>query len=126
MLPNGTPVSILGTMDRWYRVQSGSDNGWMHHTWVKVAEFHDAGFEAKHVQIKSFDNGSDAQAYLTSTPFPLDVYLATNGWLAVTLDGTFTDAQAASVLTQMKEAGLIPLDSFQTYGNTYVQKLCCD
>ncbi len=126
MLPNATPVAILGATDRWYRVRSGADTGWMHHTWLKVAEFHDAGFEAKHVQIKSFDNGGDARAYLARMPLPLDVYVATNGWLAVTLDGTFTDAQAGDVLARMKSADLIPADSFQTFGNTYMEKLCCD
>lgn len=126
MLENGTPVTILGTTDRWYRVRSGAYAGWTHHTWVKVDQFYDAGFDAKHVQIKSFDNERDTAAYLGSMPFPLDVYAATNGWLAVTLDGTYTADAAAGLLAQMKATGQIPDDSFQTYGNTYMQKLCCD
>lgn len=126
VLQNGEAVAILGTNDRWYRVRSGDYLGWMHHTWVKVDQFYDAGFEAKHVQIKSFDNGAAAEEYLRSSGMPLDAFIATNGWLAVTLDGTFTDPDAENILRSMKAGGRIPSDSYQTFGNTYMQKLCCD
>lgn len=126
VLQNGAPLAIVGTNDRWYRVRSGEFLGWMHHTWVKVDQFYDAGSDAKHVQIKSFDNATDAEAYLSASTLPLDVFVATNGWLAITLDGTFTDAEAENALRGLKASGLIPSDSFQTHGNTYMQKLCCD
>lgn len=44
----------------------------------------------------------------------------------MTLDGTYTDAEAETLLSRLKAADAIPSDSFQTFGNTYMQKLCCD
>ncbi|MDC1198766.1 SH3 domain-containing protein [bacterium] len=127
VLENGVPVAILGTIDRWYRVAiDGGEQGWLHHTWLKVDEFYSGGFEAKHVQIKSFDDPSEVQVYLRESPLDLDVYMATNGWFAITLDGTFSEVEAARFLSSLKSQDRIPADSFQTYGNTYMEKLCCD
>lgn len=126
MLENGAAVAILGTTDRWYRVRAGEKLGWMHHTWVMVDQFHDDGFESKHVQIKSFENRAAVQSYLNDMPFALDVFIATNGWYAVTLDGSYSEDAAARLLSELKAGARIPDDSFQTYGNTYMQKICCD
>ena len=38
-----------------------------------VDQFHDAGFDAKHVQIKSFETGAETDAYLSRSPLALDV-----------------------------------------------------
>ena len=53
-------------------------------------------------------------------------HLASNGWFAVTLAGTFEEQVAARELARLKASNEVPNDSFITYGNTYVRNVCCD
>lgn len=125
---NGTRVSIAHSSNRWYRLEVVESNlaGYMHHTWVAVDQFVSGASDHRHIQIKSFEQLLHVQAYVRSTSLPVSVYLATNGWFAVTLDGTYDKDVAAARVGSLKAQGVIPDDSFVTYGNTYALKLCCD
>lgn len=125
-LRNGDRVSILGSNDRWYRVQAGNWTGYMHHTWLFIDQFNAAPFGQRHVQVKSVRTIPEAAAFLKTTAIPLSVYLATNGWFAITLQGTYDEAGAVALLRAHKTTGGIPDDSFMTYGTTYARKICCD
>lgn len=125
ILRNGTPLRILSDEDRWYRVSGGGHFGYMHHTWVFVDQFERGPFEQRHIQIKSVSNLSDALAYARSSSLPLAVYVATNGWFAITLEDTFEEEIARQLVRKLKEQKAIPDDSFITYGNTYVRQACC-
>ncbi|MES0038650.1 hypothetical protein NKJ74_25865 [Mesorhizobium sp. M0046] len=124
-LRNGSPVTILGSVARWYRVQAHGQTGYMHDTWVYVDQYESGPFEQRHIQVKSFDNLADASAYVRSAPVPLAAYLATNGWFAVTLEETFDQVMAKNLAIELKARGAIPDDAYMTYGNTYVRKVCC-
>lgn len=126
ILRNGTPLTILGDRDRWYRVRVGNITGYMHHTWVYVDQFESGPFDHRHVQIKSFDNLYDALTFAETSSLQVDVYLATNAWYAVTLRGTFEESRAKELLRILKGNKAIPSDSFVTYSNTYVGKVCCN
>lgn len=125
-LPNGTPIGITGSVDRWYRVNATGQTGYMHHSWVFVDQYESGPFAQRHIQVKSFDNLADASAYARSSSIPLATYLATNGWFAVTLDETFEQDVAKRLVETMKEQQSIPADAFVVYGNTYVRKVCCE
>lgn len=87
---------------------------------------YDSGpFEERHVQVKSFDNLAEAEAYVHASPIPVTAYLATNGWFAVTLSQTYSQEMASNLVKTMKANGAIPDDAYMTYGNTYVRKVCC-
>ncbi|TYR36115.1 hypothetical protein FY036_01320 [Mesorhizobium microcysteis] len=125
-LRNGDRVAILGTQDRWYRVRADNRTGFMHHTWVFVDQFNAAPFGQRHVQVKSVRTIPEAAAVLQTSAIPLSVYLATNGWFAITLEGTYDQTRATALLQAHKTTGGIPDDSFMTYGTTYARKICCD
>jgi hypothetical protein len=125
VLRNGMGVSILGSTGRWYRVQAGNQVGYMHDTWVHVDQYDSGPFGRRHVQVKSFDNYAEAEAYVRSSSIPLSAYLATNGWFAITLNNTFDEPMAKSLVSEMKARGAIPDDAYATFGNTYVRKVCC-
>jgi hypothetical protein len=121
---NGAPVSIIGNTDRWYRVQLGASVGYAHHSWVWVDQFEGGNFEDRYVQIKSLRSYVASEAFVQASTIPLSVHLATNGWFAITLKETFPDQLARRELERRKDQ--LPADSFVTYGNTYVRKVCCD
>ena len=123
---NRSPVRILESSGRWYRVQTSRGVGYMHDTWVLVEQFDSGGFEDRHIQIKSFDNYPDAERYVRASPVPLTAYLSTNGWFAITLAETFEAGIGAALLKELKAKKLVPDDSYMSYGNTYARKVCCD
>lgn len=125
-LRNGTPLSIIDNQARWYRIRTGGTAGFMHHTWVYVDQFESGPFERRHIQIKSLEDMQEAIRFAQSSPIDLDVYLASNSWFAVTLRGTFDEVNAKAVLKSLKSRHQIPDDSFMTYANTYVKKVCCN
>jgi hypothetical protein len=127
-IQNGTRVSIAHSSDRWYRLEVVGRNlaGYMHHTWVAVDQFATGASDHRHIQIKSFEQLHSVQAYVRSTNLAVSVYVATNGWFAITLDGAYDKETAAAHVGRLKAQGIIPEDSFVTYGNTYAVKLCCD
>lgn len=123
---NGTAVEILSSKDRWYQVRAGGFIGYLHHTWVFVDQYESGRFDHRHIQVKSFDNYSDAEAYVRASTMPLAAHLATNGWFAITLAETFPEDTALARTKALKAAGLVPSDTIMTYSNTYVRKVCCD
>ncbi|WP_417686607.1 SH3 domain-containing protein [Roseibium sp.] len=125
-LSNGTPVEILADSDRWYRVRATGFTGYMHHTWVRVDQFEATPGLQRLIQIKSFDNLDDALTYAKATNIPASVFLATNGWFAVTVAAWFDKSDALKAAKRLKKQERIPEDSFVTLGNTYVVKLCCN
>ncbi|TPJ77181.1 MULTISPECIES: SH3 domain-containing protein [unclassified Mesorhizobium] len=125
VLRNGSPVAILGSSGRWYRVQAGNQVGYMHDTWVHVDQYDSGPFGRRHIQVKSFDNYAEAEAYVRTSSIPVSAYLATNGWFAITLDNTYDEPMASTLVGEMKARGAIPSDSYSTFGNTYVRKVCC-
>jgi hypothetical protein len=124
-LRNGAVVQILGNSARWYRVKKGAHVGFMHDTWVHVDQYQSGAFEQRHIQIKSFDNYAEAEAFVRSSTLSLSIYLATNRWFAITLKDTYYQNAAKDLAKMLKDAGKIPDDSYVSYGNTYVRKLCC-
>lgn len=122
---NGFRVSILASSGRWYHVRAGEHLGYLHDTWVHVDQYASGPFAHRHIQVKSFDNLAETEAYIRSSPVPLTAYLATNGWFAITLSDTFAPDVAKKLVKAMKENGSIPEDSYMTFGNTYVRKVCC-
>ncbi|RVD55062.1 MAG: hypothetical protein EOS30_11065 [Mesorhizobium sp.] len=125
VLRNGSWVAILGNSGHWYRVQAGNQVGYMHDTWVHVDQYDSGPFGKRHIQVKSFDNYADAESYVRTASIPLSAYLATNGWFAITLESTFEEPMAKSLVREMKARGAIPEDAYATFGNTYVRKVCC-
>lgn len=125
VLRNGQKFSITRDSDRWYQVNVGGVIGYLHHTWVYVDQFESGLFGHRHIQVKSFDNYAETEAYVRASPIPLAAYLATNGWFAITLDETFAEAVALPITKRLKSERVIPDDAFMTYGNTYVRKVCC-
>lgn len=123
---NGDYLKIHQSRDRWYYVTAGGRSGWLHHSWVFVDQFQSGPFAQRHVQIKSFENYQEAEAYIRSSSLPLRAYLATNGWIAITLDATYSQDEARDLILGLKERALVPDDSFITYGNTYARKVCCE
>ncbi len=126
MLRNGTSVQIFSNANRWYGVRVAGKTGYLHHSWVYVDQFMQASFNDRYIQIKSFDNYVDAADYVYVSDLPLAAILATNGWYAITLDGTLPPAQAARMLDRLKRDRLVPADSFITFGNTYARRVCCN
>ncbi len=122
---NRERVAILDNEKRWYRVRYANRIGFMHHSWIMVDQFLGGEFNRKFIQIKSFKDKEGAKAYVSSSTLPVSAYLATNGWFAIALDGEYSDTEATRRLHQLKTAGAIPGDSFKTYGNVYVEKVCC-
>lgn len=125
-LGNGERVAILTSLGDWYQVRSSEGLGYLHHSWVQVDQFHRGPPEARYIQIMSYATAAETQSYLERTALAVDVFRATTGWFAVTLAGTFPLAQAKASIERLKGEGRIPEDSFATYGNTYMQKVCCD
>lgn len=126
MVRNGDRVAILSVSDRWYYVNVGGHTGYLHHNWVKVDQFVNTPFNNRYIQIASFDNYPETQAYIEKSRMQLTAYYATNHWFAVAMSGTYPAKQAAEALKTMKADGSIPEDAFMTVGNTYVGKACCD
>jgi len=124
-LINGTPVQITGSWNRWYKVSVSGHTGYMHHTWVRVDQFDGTLGLLRLIQIKSFDNIDDALTFVRLLGFPASIYLATNGWYAVTIENALSKEKALDLARALKHQGLIPTDSFVTLGNTYQVKLCC-
>ena len=126
-LQNGVALTILSVSGRWFRVLAGGTQiGYVRDVGVKVDQYLDVGFDQKFVQIKSFADRDSAIAYVGGSQLPIAAYLASNGWYAIALEQQYRDADAIGVLRDLKGKGLIPEDSFRTYGNTYVRKVCCD
>ena len=124
--PNGTPLTITGDHDPWYQITANGLVGYLHHTWTKVDQFERAPFSQRHIQIKSFSSFDNAESFVRSSSIPVVAHLASNGWFAVTLAGTFEEQVAARELARLKASNEVPNDSFITYGNTYVRNVCCD
>ena len=123
---NGFKVSVLASAGRWYHVRAGEYLGYLHDTWVHIDQYESGPFAHRHIQVKSFDNLAETEAFIRASPLPLTAYLATNGWFAITLSDTFTPDVAKRLVKAMKENGSIPDDSYMTFGNTYVRKVCCN
>lgn len=124
-LRNRTALQILGSDGRWYAVSVGGTRGYLHDTWVLVDQFESGPFEARHIQIKSYEHLHEAEAYARRSPLPVSVYLATNGWFAVTLEETHDKDTGTELLELLKARKEIPDDSYLSYGNTYARKMCC-
>jgi hypothetical protein len=123
---NGAALEILRTEERWYQVQIGMAVGYMHSSWVYVDQYDAGGFEqALHIQIRSFDNFPEAESFAKSSPIPVTAYLVNNGWYAVVLRDRLEKDRARTLADHLKKLGKIPADSFMTYGNIYVRKVCC-
>jgi len=125
-LPNNYRIDILGSSDRWYRVKTELGVGHVHHTWVRVDQFDATLGMQRLIQIKSFSNAPDAFEFARSFPLPVSVFLATNGWYAVTLVEAVDLAVALERTRRLKRIGSIPDDSFVTLGNTYARRVCCN
>lgn len=122
---NGDRVEILAVGDRWYKVRTKDREGYLHHNWVKVDQFLKQPFENRYIQIKSFDNFPEAEAFVRGSGLPLTAYLATNKWYAVTLSRSLPASGASALLKELKSRGAVPDDAFMTVGNTYVKDVCC-
>ncbi|PTW63438.1 hypothetical protein C8N35_1011491 [Breoghania corrubedonensis] len=124
-LKNGTRITILSDSDRWYRVRADGRTGFLHHTWVRVDQFDGTPGYQRLIQIKSFDNAYDANTFARAFPLKASVFVATNGWYAVTVGDSYEVDKAIGLTRLLKSKGEIPQDSFVTLGNTYVKRVCC-
>lgn len=125
-IDNGAPVEILGMEGRWYRVRVGEREGYMHSSSVFVDQYDSGEYEeGLHVQLRSFDNYQDATTFVRSSSIPPAAYLLDNGRYAVTLRDTLEQKHARLLSNHLRKLGTIPADSFVTFGNTYVRKVCC-
>jgi len=124
-LANRTKLQILGSDENWYSVRVSNRRGWLHHSWVHVDQFAGLGFEKRYVQIKSFQSLPHAEAFVNSSTLLLAAFVATNGWIAITLEEPVKSQDANAVLERLKHEKRIPDDSFATYGNNYMVRLCC-
>ncbi|UCA46860.1 hypothetical protein [Pseudochrobactrum sp. XF203] len=122
-LRNGATVYLQPYDKQWYMVAHGDYRGYMHHSWVHVDQYELPKSERRYIQISSFDNYEAALEYINKSDLNLDIYLSTNGWLAVTLRGTFSQSDAIKITKELKNARRIPQDSILNYGNTYIRKL---
>jgi hypothetical protein len=79
-LSNGSPVAILADADRWYRVQSGGQTrpGTCITPGFSSTSMTAVPFGQRHIQIKSFDNLAEANAYARSASIAVSAYLVTN------------------------------------------------
>ncbi|MBB3594949.1 hypothetical protein FHX08_005359 [Rhizobium sp. BK529] len=123
---NGAAVQILEVRGDWYRVAVAGRVGFMHYTWVHVAQFEEDAGEGRYVQVGSFSSLPEAEAFVRKSPVPLSAHLAANGWFAVTLKDVYAEQDAKDVSTALEGHGLIAKDSMVTIGNTYVRKVCCE
>lgn len=125
-LSHGQPLVIKSSQGRWYGVDVLGRRGYLHHSWVLVDQFAPRPLNEFFIQVKSFDNLSETEDYVRRFPISLKAYLATNGWIAVVLNGTFPEEMANQVLKSLLRRGVIPSDSFATLGNTYTVLVCCE
>jgi hypothetical protein len=125
-LTNGTPVTILEASNRWYRVRTGFGIGYLHDTWVYVDQFVPRSFGARFIQIKSFEKFVEAEDFVKKSQGKTVAFITTNGWFAIALARMFDTEAVYNVLSTLKRESKIPSDSFATYGNSYVKKVCCD
>jgi hypothetical protein len=124
-LPDRTSVNISSFYDTWYKViVAGGQEGYVSQQSVKVDQYVDIGFERRFIQIVSFSDVEEAKAYVNQSRRPLSVYLSITGWYAVTLAETYHKDEAAAVLATLLADAAVPRDSTDTYGNTYVRKIC--
>ncbi|MCL6706333.1 hypothetical protein M8R20_04925 [Pseudomonas sp. R2.Fl] len=125
-LKNGKKVQILDAQGSWFKVRTGMFTvGYMHETWLHPSAYETPLTEGRHIQIRSMDTYQEAEQFALQNG-GASVYLASNGWFAVTLSSPLPLARANASLRRLKAEGLVPDDAFVTYGNTYVRKLCCD
>jgi SH3 domain-containing protein len=122
---NGTAVSILSREGNWYRVRVGNQLGFMHNSWLKVGEYVKTDYYDNFIQIKSFENLFEVEAFAKSFPLKVDAYMATNGWYAITLRETYSEQSGKQILSRLKRDENIPGDSILTNGNNFVVKVCC-
>lgn len=123
---NGKKVVVLERKGSWFKVRAGIfRTGFMHETWLHPLEYDVPLTESRYIQIRSTDTYEEAES-LALQVRDASVFLSSNGWFAITLSKTFSPARGNAHLKDLKSKGLIPEDSFLTYGNTYVRKLCCD
>jgi hypothetical protein len=125
-IPNETTVEITSVEGRWYRANVDGLIGYLHDTWVAVDQFEQGEFEDRYIQVRSFTSRIEAEKYACSSRVGETVWRSTNGWFAVTLSERMKLPAALDLLASSKSAGQIPDDSFVTYGNTYVRRVCCN
>lgn len=113
---NGARVDIVASAGRWFEVRQAGTKGFLHETQVAVREYDRGAFEERHVQIRSFDNYRDAEAFVRAWPLPLAAYLVSSGWFAITLKDTYSVHTAAAMVKMLKARGAVPDDAFVTTG----------
>lgn len=125
-LKNGKTVQVLAAEGSWFKVRAGIFTvGYMHETWLHPDAYETPFTENRHIQIRSLATYEEAEEFALQRG-EASVYLASNGWFAVTLSKLLPLARANTTLKKLKAEELVPDDAFVTYGNTYVRKLCCD
>ncbi|MFK8011415.1 MAG: SH3 domain-containing protein [Marinicellaceae bacterium] len=124
---NGSDVKILSDKRPWFKVWHNGKTGYMHVTWLWIQNYQATEYNySRFIQIKSFDNLSDAEQFVQTTSLPVEAYLASNNWFSIVLDGKYSLDDAQNMVKALKEQKIVPNDSFITLGNTYVRKVCCD
>lgn len=125
VISNGTRVGVMELTDNWYRISTQGGSGYVPAAAVKIDGFYDAGSGRQFIQVLSLRSQGALDDYLETTG-EVDVYESVTGWFAITLKGSFPEAEAKAILERLKSQGSIPGDAFATYGNTYRSKICCD
>lgn len=126
-LQTGAKVNILSPEGAWYQIRTATgQTGYAYQSLIKVDQYVDIGFSRKFIQVRSVATLEEARNAVLSSHLELAAYLASNGWYAIVVDRTYMDNEATGEVAKLKVTGQIPADSFKTFGNTYIRKVCCD
>lgn len=123
--PNKTPIQILRIDGSWYNVRIGSSVGWMERSWVKISGTYGGYSEQRYIQIKSFEDEYSATEYARSFSPNLWAFSTLTDWYAVTIPRKFSKNDALKLRNELVAGKKIPNDSLVLYGNTYLERVCC-
>ena len=124
--PNGSIYSVLFGNGKWFKIRMDAQYGYVHKTWVYPEEFDLPVSDLRFIQISSFPDFESAKSFADGFGLVSEVYFTSDNWFAVTIGGRVSDGPAKQRLGQLRANGLVPEDSFVTFGNTYIRKVCCD
>jgi ATP-dependent protease ClpP protease subunit len=123
---NGSIFPVLFGNGKWFKIRMDAQYGYVHKTWVYPEEFDLPVSDLRFIQISSFPDFESAKSFADGFGLVSEVYFTSDNWFAVTIGGRASDGPAKQRLAQLKANGLVPEDSFVTFGNTYIRKVCCE
>ena len=80
----------------------------------------------RYIQIKSFAHLEEVRRFAENSPFPVDAYSSTTGWIAVTMRQRVPADHGRAILEFLKSQHIIADDSYLALGNRYGRQVCCE